>query len=65
MMGAMIDPPTVTVARADLEYLLAHYADEVHGTPVPDREHWRLPLLGEACARLAGALAATGTTGSA
>ena len=51
----------VTVKRADLEYLLAHYADEVHGTPVPDREHWRLPLLGEACARLAGALAAAGS----
>jgi hypothetical protein len=48
----------VIVRRDDLEYLLAHVADEVYGTPRPDRSHWQLPLLNEAIARLTGALAA-------
>jgi hypothetical protein len=44
---------TAMVSRADLDILLAHYYDEVLGTP--DRSHWRLPLLRAACDRLAAA----------
>lgn len=44
----------IVVKRVDLEYLLAHVADEVHGNPGP--EHWRLPLLQETLARLGTAV---------
>ena len=40
----------ITVLAGDLEYLLAHVADEIHGTP--DSEHWQLPLLRQAIERL-------------
>jgi hypothetical protein len=40
----------VTVDAGDLEYLIAHYRDEVDGRP--HRSHWRLPLLAAAVARL-------------
>jgi hypothetical protein len=46
-------PDPVVVSRADLDYLLGHFYDEVLGTP--DRSHWRLPLLREAADRMAAA----------
>lgn len=46
--------PKSTVIRADLEYLLAHYWDEVKGRP--DRSHWRLPMLEQAALRLSEAV---------
>lgn len=44
---------TAAVSRADLDLLLVHFYDEVLGSP--DRGHWRLPLLRQACDRLAAA----------
>lgn len=44
----------VEVDAGDLEYLLAHYLDEISGHP--DRSHWRLPLLAQACGRLYAAV---------
>jgi hypothetical protein len=44
----------ITVRRDDLEYLLAHVGDEMHGHPDP--RHWHLPLLDEAIARLYAAV---------
>ena len=48
-------PPrlTVTVDAGDLQYLLGHVADEIHGHPDPS--HWKLPLLTQAIARLSAA----------
>lgn len=46
----------VAVNRTDLEYLLAHYWDEVRGDPPPDRTHWQLSMLEQACLRLSAAL---------
>jgi len=43
----------VSVERGVLDVLLAHYYDEVLGSP--DRSHWRLPLLRQSCDRLAAA----------
>lgn len=46
----LLGTPLVSVHRGDLEYLLAHVADEMHGHPDP--AHWRLPLLTETLERL-------------
>lgn len=56
-------PPAgqATVSRDDLEYVLAHVADEIHGNPAP--AHWNLPLFREALARLHAALAGSGAPG--
>jgi hypothetical protein len=48
----------VEVRRFDLEYLLAHVADEMNGHPDP--AHWRLPLLTQALERLQQAVKGTG-----
>lgn len=42
----------VRVQAHDLEYVLAHIADEMGDGPRPVREHWRLPLLLESLRRL-------------
>ena len=42
---------TVEVSKVALDYLLAHYADEVDGTP--DRVHWQLPGVRAAAEQLA------------
>lgn len=47
------EPGAAVVDANDLNYLLAHYYDEVLGTP--DRAHWKLPLLRAAAGRLADA----------
>jgi hypothetical protein len=44
------DPVAVMVSRNDLQYLLAHVADEIHGAP--DHRHWELPMLKDTIARL-------------
>lgn len=52
--GSGSEPATadgqVPVVRGDLEYVLAHVADEIHGNPDP--AHWDLPLFREALGRL-------------
>jgi hypothetical protein len=54
LLGTPSPAPQVPARlRDDLEYLLAHYRDEVLGTPA--RSHWRLPQLRAACDRLAAA----------
>jgi len=40
----------ISVRKDDLEYLIAHVADEMHGHP--DRSHWQLPGVLEPVARL-------------
>ncbi len=52
--GAPPPGAPVTVNSGDLQYLLAHYWDEIRGEP--DRSHWRLPLLKAAAMRLSAAL---------
>jgi hypothetical protein len=44
------DPVAVMVSRNDLQYLLAHVSDEIHGAP--DHRHWELPVLKDTIARL-------------
>lgn len=51
----------VMVRRSDLEYVLAHVADEIHGHPDPS--HWRLPLFAEALERLNAAARNVGGQG--
>jgi hypothetical protein len=51
---AFLSGDAVLVSRSDLEYVLGHVADEIHGHPDP--AHWRLPLFTEALERLNAAV---------
>ena len=54
--AVIADRGLVAVSREDLQYVLAHVADEIHGNPDP--AHWNLPLFREALARLHAAVEA-------
>jgi hypothetical protein len=47
----------VIVRREDIQYLLAHVADEIRGRPDP--AHWHLPMLRDAITRLSAAAGVT------
>lgn len=50
VLGRASAPRGLDASPEDLDYLLAHFWDEVDGHP--DRSHWRLPLLRQAAGRL-------------
>jgi hypothetical protein len=53
-----MEPSASVIARRDdLQYLLAHVADEINGNPDP--AHWHLPMLRESIARLSAVAGVT------